>query len=676
MVQTRFYDPTFMGQYRSDTGGYTGGGTPIRVAGGEGYNSFLGFPSAIRDDMRSSKIKTTMRLSLYVTDGAEFDIGRHKETYDKKTNGLPWYEYTGLHPVLSTGRQKIDITSFNDEYRDKGFQGLVLYGARGANFGSAYGLTGDDFRVVIEMDGEWTDPPTAPVLLYPLGGETLSGFVTFRAEPSTDPDTPSANLIYQWGIYDGNVWRYYDTPPGQTNLTIDMSQLNETSTASVSVRAFDGENYSPWTNSAAVFTIRRNVAPGTPSNLKPSGGQSVDRTEVIIFSWTHNDTDSQSRFILRYRLRGATAWNTVDKITPFMFHYLGANTLPNGVIEWQVKTYDQMDLESPWSSINIFNAVEPTNAPTILRPTEGDFITEARPFVQWSSTEQTAYRLQVLQGSTVLDEIEKTSVNKAQTIGIDLENNEMYTFRVQVKGVSGIWSDWSSANVTTAFTPPIDPYLDFAVDQERGSIILTIENFASTDLQVIPNATYNELFRRQQGAQEWTRIAGNMATNSSYTDYTPGGGIVYEYKARAWAENGTYSESQPITIAVQINHVILSLAANPGEWIALKKDASKSFSYGVDRALMDFQGREYTSAEFGTNKSLGLTLSFTVWSREELNQLIRIAQSAQAILYRDRRGRREFISVDGVSVTDENPDFFSVSLSNPVKINFVEEVGQ
>lgn len=675
MAQIRYYDPTFLAQWRADNKTYVGGGTTaVRVAGSQGYNTYLGFPDKLRDDIRSSKIKTTMRLSIYVTDGATFDIGRHKEKADKKSNGLPWYEYTGISQALTEGRRRIDITSFIDEFRDKGFTGLVLYGATGANFGSAYGLSGDDYRLVIELEGDWNTLPSKPTMVYPKGGETLSGYVTLRANPSTDPETPSSELVYQWGIYDGAKWSYYFSQPGQTDITVDFSQLNETSIGSASVRAFDGTDYGEWTNSAGVFTIRRNVAPGTPVNLRPSGGSSIDRSQIFAFTWEHNDSDPQSRYNLRYRLRGTETWNSVSQRGPLSLHYLGASILPLGVIEWQVQTYDQMDLQSPWSPLAIFNAVDPTGAPVILTPGANESINIARPFIQWSSSEQTAYNVQVLQGTTVLWETERTSNNKAQTIGIDLENNRTYTFRVRVKGSGGLWSGWASIDVFTSFTPPINPYVSYEADSDRGSISLSIENFMSRDPMGEPPAVRNDLYRRKAGETDWVRIAKDLPIHGYYVDYTPGSGVTYEYKARAWAENGTYSESQPISVGFLLKHVILSIADDPYQYIQLAKDSTKSFSYGVDRALMTFQGRTYPTSEFGTNKSLDMSLSFTIWSREDLEQLISICESARPLLYRDRRGRREFITVQGVQVADENPDFFSVTITNPSKIFYSEEV--
>ena len=675
MAQTRYYDPTFLAQWRSDNRTYVGGGTTaVRVAGSQGYNTFLGFPAQLRSDIISSKIKTTMRLSIYVTDAATFDIGRHKETSDKKSNGIPWYEYTGISQALTEGRRKIDITSFIDEFRDKGFTGLVLYGAAGANFGSAYGLSGDDYRLVIELEGDWNTPPTKPAMTYPRGGETLSGYVTLRAAPSTDPETPQSELVYEWGIFDGSTWRYYTTSKGVTDITVDFTQMNETSIGSASVRAYDGINYSDWTHVPAVFTIKRNVAPSTPTNLRPAGGESIDRSQIIGFSWRHNDNDPQSRFSFRYRARGATNWTTITRTTPQEFTYLPADSLPLGVIEWQVMTFDQEDLQSPWSNIAIFNAVDPTNAPVILTPGAGEAINVARPVFQWSSTEQTAYHIQVLQGSTVLWENERTSTNKAQTIGIDLANDTNYTFRVRVKGAGGLWSSWAAVDVRTSFTPPINPYLDYEADPERGSISLSIENFVSSDPAGEPDAVKNDLFRRKQGETEWTRIAKDLFIHGYYVDYTPGSGVTYEYKARAWAANGTYSESQTVQVGFELRHVILSIANDPYQYIQLAKDASKSFTHGIERALMSFQGRTYPTSEFGTNKTLDMSLSFTVWSREELNKLIEICESARPLLYRDRRGRREFITVQGVQVTDENPDYFTVALSNPSKIFYSEEV--
>lgn len=676
MVQTRFYDPTFMAQWRQDTRAYTGGGSPIRVAGSQGYNSFLGFPAQLRTDIEKSKIKTTMRLSLYITDAATFDLGRHKETYDKKTNGLPWYEYTGISQALSTGRQKIDITSFTDEFRDLGFQGIVLYGAMGFNFGSAYGLTRDDFRVVIELDGEWNNPPGTAEITYPVGGETLNGMVTLRANPTTDAEDPPSDLRYQWGIYDGTQWNYYPlTNPGQTDITVDLSLLKETSVGEALIRAVDTQGtYGEITfNPGGVFSIRQNVAPSTPGNMAPINGAPVNRTDIFQFTWRHNDTDAQSRFDLRWRLRGTTAWNDITRNTNQQSHFMGANSVPAGVIEWQVRTYDQMDLVSPWSNIQIFNAVEPTDAPIIIRPEQGQQINEARPVIQWSSTDQTQYEIQVLSGSTVIWETTKTSGNKAQTIGIDLENNKDYQFRLRVRGAAGLWSAWQTVNVATSFTPPPTPELEIETNNERGSIAINIINPAAGDFST-PSAVRNDLYRKISGDYEWIKIAEGLPINSFYTDYSPAGGVEYQYRATAWADNGTYAEGMPTSIIVEVRHVILSLASNPDTWISLIKDARKSVTRKVNRALMEFEGRPYPTAEFGQNRNMDFDLSFTVWSRNELNRLIEICESKEAVLYRDRRGRKEYISFDGLQITDENPDFYSVSLGNPVKVHYSEDV--
>lgn len=678
MVETKIIDPTFIGLYQASNGAYVGASNPIRVGGGGGWNTFIGFPSSIRNLIKESKTPVKMRFSLNVTDSAEFDVGRHKQTSNKASSGLPYYEYLGIHPTLALGRQTINLDSFIDDFTS-GWQGIVLYAPVGADAGSAYGTTRTDLRAWIELDGTWNNPPAAPTIIYPNGGETLSGIVELRADPATDPEEPQTQLRYQWGIYDGKQWSYLPlTEPGIINITADFSKYPETSTARVALRAFDSHidyshgNWGAWDYSDGVFSIRRNVAPNAPAGLHPSRGEPIDRTGVTPFSWQHSDTDQQSRFDLFWRLRGSTAWNTITRNTPNQYYYMAGDTLPAGVIEWQIRTYDQMQLASPFSDIQIFSAVDATDAPTITRPAHGEEVTEARPVVQWSSIDQEEYQIEVTSGTAVIWSENKISTNKAVTVGADLTNNTAYNIRVRVRSSTGLWSNWDEVSITTHFTPPPAPGLSLDTDNERGSIMVIIEN--PDPIGTEPPAVLNDLYRRRAGEYDWLKIAQDLPVNSFYTDYNPAGGVEYEYYISARAANGTYADSAPAALTVEIQHVILSLVSDPNTWVALKKDAKKSVNRGVQRALMDFQGREYSTAEYGRNKNMSLKMEFTIWDYEELQTLIKICESKQPVLYRDRRRRKEFISLDGVDITDENPNFYTVSLGNPVKIHYLEDL--
>jgi hypothetical protein len=678
LAQIRTYNPTWIGVWRDDNNTYYGGGSPIRVGGGQGFNTYIGFPSQIRTDINNSSTPVTLRMSIYIYDAGTFSFGAHKRTSNPASSGLPWYEYIGISQGFSTGRKKIDITSeFKNRFVNEGFEGIVLYGSVGGAAGAAYGLTGNAYRAVIEVEGQWNSPPTAPTITYPNGGETLSGQVTLRANPATDPDEPQSKLRYQWGIWDG-TWHYLPlSNPGVTDVTVDLSKYKETSTAKVALRAFDSYidyghgNYGPWDYSNGVFTIRHNVPPSSPTNLHPSGGETIDRTEIISLSWKHNDAGPQSRYTLRWRLRGTTSWNTVTKDSVDQRHYLAANALPVGTIEWQVMTYDQEQLASPYSSIALLTAADPTEKPIIISPAFDESITIANPVLEWSSIDQVEYEYEVLNGNTVLYSSNEISTNKAITLPYELQNNTDYTIRIRVKASTGLWSDWATVDIHTSFTPPVMPLLEYEVDPDRGSISIMIDNpYPQGDE---PSVKINQVYRRELGANDWELIGDYIPVNATFTDYHPASNKMYEYKVIAYGVNGTSAESTPITASVTINNVIISVLSNPDQYIHLVYNPSKKFTHGVQQAINEYQGRAYPLVEFGTGRSLDLDLSFTVKGYANIDILLSIIEARQTLVYRDRRGRKEFITIPSINVTDKNVDKYDVSFS-PVRVYYKEDL--
>lgn len=671
MAQTKTYSPTWIGVYRSDNNKYTDTSTPIRVGGTQGYNTFLGFPTALREDIKASRTSVKIKVILQVTDGGEFDIGGHKQSSNKASNGLPWYAYEGIHPNLSAGKREIDISAMSGDLKSGTYKGIVIYGGRGAGYGQAEGLNKKDTAVKIEMTGDWDDPPSKPAMTYPKGNETISGITTMTASPATDTETGQNNLQYQFSVYDGTWHDQARGAKGVTSITLDFAQFKETSTAKARVRAYDGIQYGPWAETPAVFSIRRNVAPQAPNGLFPSG-TTIDRTQVIQFTWNHNDTDGQSRFELRYRKRGASTWETVKQSTPNEFYYFYNNFFAAGAYEWQIRTYDQQGLESPWSSTAAFEAADPTAKPVILRPANNSIVTESRPVITWSATDQVLYQLSVTDSDGYeLYDFERYSTNRAETLGLTLENGQSYKIRLRTMDSKGLLTAWAEANISVEFTPPPQPVIFIENNNERGSFEIFIDNPAPLGDQ--PATEYNNIYRRD-GETDWILVKSKLETNGTFIDYSPRSETEYQYRAEAVGVNGTTSESEIEIGIIRLYSVILEVATDPSKWVALRLDPSKKFTKSLDKQSMKFLGRRLPAAEFGPGEEKSFDLSFTVYEYEDLEALEEIIDARQPILYRDRRRRRMFVTLDGMDVTDVMPDFYSVSLSGQEN-EYKEDVG-
>ncbi|MED4586677.1 hypothetical protein P9578_28380 [Brevibacillus choshinensis] len=447
-------------------------------------------------------------------------------------------------------------------------------------------------------------------------------------------------------IYNGTAW---SSPISKTsNTTADAKNANAMSKENgyrIGYIYMDGA-------SVKYDEIIFNTPPTAPTNLYPNG-ISVDRSQNLRFSWQHNDTpgDVQSKYDLRYRMVGNVNWNDVSNVTPNQFFDQPGSSLTKGQYEWQVRTYDQADAVSPYSAQAVFTAGDKPVSPTILEPVAT--ITGPRPNVSWSSADQTAYQVHVVDGvTTVWDTGEVISGNKMVTVGVDLSNNKTYTFKVRIKNADGIWSNWTQSSQSVSFTPPATPVITTSVQAEMVAIQIT--NPAPTGTQ--PNAAFNDLYRKESTETVWTRIASDVPVNGSYVDYTPASGVSYDYKAIVTGDNGTIAESASKTASFTLKGVWLHSVMDPVGTIGnYPFDGNgRSSSWQTEVELMKFAGRDKPVAEFGEQEAENINVSIRV-TRDELQyrKLMNLIRSREIVCYRDGRGRRVFGVCSGLPVTDE-----------------------
>ncbi|MGG4499024.1 DNRLRE domain-containing protein [Brevibacillus reuszeri] len=466
---------------------------------------------------------------------------------------------------------------------------------------------------------------------------------------SYDDATPQNKLKYHIQLTTDNGVNWSDiislTADGATSYSYDFTPKPETSLAKVRIRAYDGHSYGPWDESDGVFTIMHNQAPAAPTNLSPSGGIAVDRTVVQRFSWQHNDpnsNDPQSKFDLQWREVGSSTWNTVTQTTPNQYWNAPANTFSRANFEWHVRTYDQAGLVGPYSTQAIFFAGDKPASTTIIGPASP--VPVARPTLEWSSYGQTAYQVQVLGASraTLWDSNEITSLNKARTIGMDLTNNTSYILRVRIKNADGLWSSWVEKSIVVSYTTPPTPLLTITAYGREGRIAVSIKNPTPTGTE--PNVTSNDLYRREVGHEEWTRLKVGAPPNDTYYDFTVASGTEYEYMLRAFGDNGTITDSHYYQGTVHLNGVWLHCVGDPsGTTRQFVLRSGYSDEWKAEGALMQFAGRKRPVAEFGEGGegNIKVDLSLLKGSEDRIS-LQRIVSKRSTVCYRDNRGRKMF----------------------------------
>jgi hypothetical protein len=517
---------------------------------------------------------------------------------------------------------------------------------------------------------DYIAPPTAPTLTAPNGGETWNAEHTITWTAAVESDGLPLQYHIQVSSDNGVTWADIIalTTVGATSYAYDFSTVPDSSTCLVRIRAYNGTLYGDYDQSDGVFTIQHNQAPTAPTNLSPSGTP-VDRAAIQRLSWQHNDADGdpQSKFDLRWRAVGAVTWNEVTQVTANQYYDIPAGTMAKGNIEWQVRTYDQADLVSPYSDQATFYAGDKPGTPTITSPVDLAVVGEATPTVQWSSSGQAAYQLEVV---GLWDSGEVTSTNKARTIGDEMENGQTYTIRLRTKNADGIWSDWHTITIDVSYTPPPNPTI--ATSAEDGYILLTITNPAPTGTE--PTVTSNRVWRRKQGETEWQRIA--LGINGEYRDYAVASGVTYQYRVQAIGDNGTTSYSAVGTRTITLQGVWLHDVTDPaGTLHNFRYDGRGRSEYWDGRpALNQYVGRTYPVAVWDESEQHQLNLYLQLWKRtDDYTALLDLVRRKATICYRDGKGRKAFVVLPTLSAEDVLG--FGANATIPAtRIDYSEEV--
>jgi len=241
-----------------------------------------------------------------------------------------------------------------------------------------------------------------------------------------------------------------------------------------------------WSNEVVVLS-----APDAPTGLSPDGGV-FEASEAKEFLWNHNPTDNtdQTQFSLQYKVSGGSYPGTpqVDEEvqTEESYEFAGSTFTNGNTYVYQVKTWGEYATGSDWSDEATFKCVtRPVG--TITDPSAVANYNYSELTVEWTYTQaesedQKTYLCNLYDSGDSL--LESKQVNSVVTSGSSgtctfttaLENETNYKVTLQVQEDNGLWSTETEVEFTTEFLQPTKPSISLALNEDSGSIDITITN--------------------------------------------------------------------------------------------------------------------------------------------------------------------------------------------------------
>lgn len=222
--------------------------------------------------------------------------------------------------------------------------------------------------------------------------------------------------------------------------------------------------------------------PNKPTGLYPNSG-SRDGTKVVQFSWLHNSPLStpQSAFELQISYDGGYSWRALSsKVATAVTQFTAAaNTIlptdTTGRVGWRVRTYNSDNVASDWSNTAFFIVHPAPQVPNWISVETG----KSRPLCRWTSIGQVGYQLQVTSGEAIIFDSGEIHGTETEYRISEFLNNGVFTFRVRIKNIRGLFSEWANRSVSINAPHRLNITLQGEVIENGAQLTFDVEVRAS-----------------------------------------------------------------------------------------------------------------------------------------------------------------------------------------------------
>lgn len=319
-----------------------------------------------------------------------------------------------------------------------------------------------------------------------------------------------------------------------------------------------------------------------------------------------------------------------------------AGSIASGTWYWRVRTYNLDGVAGSWSDPAMFMAISSPSTPIIIVTSS-----EPRPAIQWQTSEQEAYELELVGvlNTTAYDPEKTWRCSQYLPDG-------SYTIKVRSQNLYGLWSQWGESEIVVGN----DPGEPFA---------LTVSASHQAALNWGGNG-YDFYIVYRNGVP----IA--KTTEQVYIDRWSAGDVMYQVRG-CYKDNANYGLSNDVRAEI-LPETIMIAPVDGTEWISLElSDAqhrTTKINMGREIANLKVSGRKYPSAELTGFYSHSISVTCAFYNRQDCTQLEALLGRLVCVKTKDGDMSIGYIS----SMAKTAGQFYAVYEFDVPQIDFEEEI--
>lgn len=527
-----------------------------------------------------------------------------------------------------------------------------------------YNLVGDETGARFS----WTQKPYIKMKVHTVDVTAVDLF------PNSGYVDPSQNVTLQWK-YEKNGGAWYNlvnqTHPNVTSASVELENITTgtvkqyTCTSPYTSITIPSEDLEPgeykWTvsctadhdaygvDATATFTTLGEIPVAV---INGPIDEIIDGEIANTFSWQYLSGSGLAQAKWEIEISGnGTQWTDQASGESAATSYTApANSLPTGRVYWRVRVTDTAGNVSEWSDPAQIVVQAQVATPTITL-----VLNQARPVVQWQSSGQISYELDIMQNGEIIYSTGEVPGSATAHQVTDYLSPGSYMARLRIRDSALEQSGWGTSSFTLSFSTTLTPSL--TAESVEGGVQLTPSGLG----------TANYLLR---DGVPIAKISG------AYIDYGASAGA-HLYVLRAVDAADNFTDSAAVTGTTKIPRgarlaPVSDLSQQLELWLRRGENPTRSMTSQAATTAHHAAGREFPVVDYYEFSDNELSLAFSFRETANWEALRALLGKRQTMLYRDSHGEKCYLVVPS---SGWERGRFSVDFDlSAVQVDYVEAI--